>query len=137
WKTFSSAKGNLMDELPDRAGSTLGTTDPPRHDRLRALISHAFMKRNVESLEAEIRGTARTQLETIAERGEFDFVTDFSSVVTTKTLLRLLGVPPGDDRIVRDNAVLMVQTDPVSRQKGPEHIAAFQWMTDYAGRLIA
>ena len=35
WQTYSSAQGNLMDELPNRAGATLGTTDPPRHDRLR------------------------------------------------------------------------------------------------------
>ena len=27
----------MMTELPNRAGATLGTTDPPRHDRLRAL----------------------------------------------------------------------------------------------------
>ncbi len=33
WHTYSSARGNLMDELPDRAGATLGTTDPPRHDQ--------------------------------------------------------------------------------------------------------
>ena len=36
WETFSSAQGNMIDELPGRAGATLGTTDPPRHDRLRA-----------------------------------------------------------------------------------------------------
>ena len=32
WEVFSSAKGNMLDDLPERAGSTLGTTDPPRHD---------------------------------------------------------------------------------------------------------
>ncbi|MCA8931766.1 MAG: cytochrome P450, partial [Rhodospirillaceae bacterium] len=42
WETYSSAKGNLVDELPGRAGATLGTTDPPRHDRLRALIQKAL-----------------------------------------------------------------------------------------------
>ena len=55
WQTYSSASGNLMDELPDRAGATLGTTDPPRHDRLRALISHAFTKRNLEALAVVFR----------------------------------------------------------------------------------
>ena len=34
WETFSSSQGNMIDELPGRAGATLGTTDPPRHDRL-------------------------------------------------------------------------------------------------------
>src|SRR2546422_620558 len=32
WETFSSSQGNMIDELPGRAGATLGTTDPPRHD---------------------------------------------------------------------------------------------------------
>ena len=42
WQTFSSSQGNMIDELPGRAGATLGTTDPPRHDRLRALSQAAF-----------------------------------------------------------------------------------------------
>ena len=48
WGRYSSAKGNMMTELPNRAGATLGTTDPPRHDRLRALVQYAFVKRNLE-----------------------------------------------------------------------------------------
>ena len=36
WETFSSTGGNLVDEIPGRTNATLGTTDPPRHDRLRA-----------------------------------------------------------------------------------------------------
>ncbi|MBV1700028.1 MAG: cytochrome P450, partial [Hyphomicrobiales bacterium] len=50
WETFSSAQGNMIDELPGRAGATLGTTDPPRHDRLRALSQAAFLKRNLDRL---------------------------------------------------------------------------------------
>ena len=47
WRTYSSAKGNLMTEVRNRAGATIGTTDPPRHDRLRGLVQYAFMKRNL------------------------------------------------------------------------------------------
>ena len=137
WRTYSSAQGNMMDELPNRAGSTLGTTDPPRHDRLRALIQHAFMKRNLETLEGPIREITVEALDRLAGAREFDFVEDFSSQVTTRILFRLLGLPAGDDRIVRENAVLMVQSDLKTRRKGPEHIAAYEWMTDYAGRVIA
>ena len=49
----------MMTELPNRAGATLGTTDPPRHDRLRALVQYAFMKRNLEGLAEPIRDIAR------------------------------------------------------------------------------
>lgn len=137
WKTYSSAKGNLMDELPNRAGATLGTTDPPRHDRLRGLIQHAFNKRNLDYIESHIRDAARTAIDGFADKKSFDFVEDFSSKVTVKVLFRLLGLPPGDDNLVRDKAVLMVQSDPVTRQKGPEHLAAFEWVKTYAEKVIA
>jgi cytochrome P450 len=137
WKVFSSASGNMMTELPDRAGATLGTTDPPRHDRLRALISAAFMKRNVELMAGSIREITREALDDLAGRNRFDFIGDFSSKVTAKILFRMLGLPPGDDQLVRSKAVLMVQSDPVTRRKGPEHIAAYEWMLEFAGRAVA
>ena len=59
WQTYSSASGNLMTELPGRAGATLGSSDPPKHDRLRGLIQHAFMKRNLLALEEPIRAVAQ------------------------------------------------------------------------------
>lgn len=137
WKTYSSAKGNLIDELPNRAGATLGTTDPPRHDRLRGLIQHAFVKRNLDYMEDHVRSAARDAIAGFAGQKTFDFVERFSSKVTVKVLFRLLGLPPGDYKVVRDKAVLMVQSDPVTRQKGPEHVAAYQWVQDYAAKIIA
>jgi cytochrome P450 len=137
WKTYSSAKGNLLSELPGRAGSTLGTTDPPRHDRLRGLIQHAFMKRNLESLAEPIRAIARAAAAPLAGERRFDFIEDFSSKFTVRVLIAALGLPPGDEEAVREKAVLMVQSDPRTRGKGPEHLAAYNWMTDYAGRVIA
>jgi len=42
-----------------------------------------------------------------------------------------------DEEIVRQNAIMMVQTDPVIRAKGPQHVAAFEWMKAYAAGVIA
>jgi len=136
WQLYSSASGNLMDELPNRAGSTLGTTDPPRHDRLRALIQHAFTRRGLEALTDPIRGLVQEQVAELGGAREFDFVGDFSAKVTARILFRMLGLPPGDDQAVRERAVLMVQSDPATRQKGPQHLAAYQWMQDYAASVI-
>jgi cytochrome P450 len=52
-----------------------------------------------------------------------------------------LGLPTGDEAIVdeatvREKAVLMVQNDPRARAKGPEHLAAFDWMRGYAAKAI-
>ncbi len=137
WQTYSSAKGNLMTELPNRAGATLGTTDPPRHDRLRGLIQHAFMKRNLESLGGPIRDIARETVAEIAGEKTFDFIEDFSAKFTVRVLFAALGLPLGDEATVREKAVMMVQSDPHTRNKGPEHIAAYNWMQDYAAGVIA
>ena len=140
--TYSSASGNLMTELPGRAGATLGTTDAPRHDRLRGLVQHAFMKRNLESLSEPIRDIARDLAESLRGQPQFDFISAFSSKFTVRVLMAALGLPTGaeatvDETTVRNQAVLMVQSDPISRAKSPEHLAAYQWMQDYAAGVIA
>jgi len=138
---YSSASGNLMTELPGRAGATLGTTDAPRHDRLRALVQHAFMKRNLEGLTEPIRAIARDAAESLRDQKQFDFITEFSSKFTVRVLIAALGLPTGaeatvSEATVRDKAVLMVQSDPVTRAKGPDHIAAYNWMQEYAASVI-
>ncbi|HEX5392839.1 MAG TPA: cytochrome P450 [Rhodocyclaceae bacterium] len=137
WETYSSAQGNLMTELPNRAGSTLGTTDPPRHDRLRGLVQHAFLKRNLEGLGDPMRAIAKAAVEELRDVNQFDFIADFSSKFTVRVLFAALGLPMGDEAVVRDKAVLMVQSDPVTRAKAPHHIAASDWMREYAAKVIA
>jgi hypothetical protein len=137
WETYSSAKGNLMTELPGRAGATLGTTDPPRHDRLRGLIQQAFMKRNMESMAEPIRNIAREAAAGLRGQKQFDFIGEFSSKFTVRVLFAVLGLPLGDEQTVRDKAVMMVQSDAKTRAKGPEHIAAYNWMQDYAAKVIS
>jgi cytochrome P450 len=141
WQTYSSASGNLMTELPGRAGATLGSSDPPRHDRLRVLVQHALMKRNLLALEEPIRQIAREVFGSLRDERQFDFK-DVSSQFTVKVLMAALGLPGADDAIaseqdVRENAVLMVQSDARTRTKGPEHIAAYEWMQAYAAQVIA
>jgi cytochrome P450 len=137
WQTYSSAQGNLMTELPNRAGGTLGTTDPPRHDQMRGLIQHAFVKRNLAALADPMRDIAREIAESLAGRSAFDFIADFSALYTVRVLFAALGIPRTDEETVRGKAVLMVQTDPVTRAKGPEHLEAFEWVRDYAAGIIA
>ena len=88
WESFSSTQGNMIDELPGRAGGTLGTTDPPRHDRLRALAQSAFLKRNIAHLIPMTLEIADRSLDRICERREFDFVEDYSSQITVGLLFR-------------------------------------------------
>ena len=136
WRTYSSAKGNLVDEFPGRAGATLGSTDPPRHDRLRALIQSAMTKRALDHAIDPARGSVRAHLAALEGRDEFDFVSELGSKVTVDLLFYLFALPPDNADEVRANAVLMVQTDPVTRQKTEAHLGAFRWMADYAENLV-
>src|ERR1700745_690698 len=72
WETFSSSQGNMIDELPGRAGATLGTTDPPRPDPLRALSQAAFARKNVEQFVAPNLDIADSALDRLCERREFE-----------------------------------------------------------------
>jgi cytochrome P450 len=136
WRVYSSAKGNLIDEFPGRAGSTLGSSDPPRHDRLRSLIQSAMTKRALDHILEPARASCAAHLAEIADKDVFDFVNDFGSKITVDLLFYLFAMPKDQADEVRDNAVLMVQTDAVTRQKAPEHLAAFQWMADFAENLV-
>lgn len=137
WRTYSSAKGNLVDEFPGRAGATLGSSDPPRHDRLRALIQSAVTKRALEHLIEPARASCRRHLDALDGRETFDLVGDYTARVTVDLLFHLFALPDEEADDVRRNAVLMVQTNPVTRQKDETHLAAFRWMADYAERLVA
>lgn len=136
WRVYSSSKGNLIDEFPGRAGSTLGSSDPPRHDRLRALIQSAMTKRALDHVLEPARASCAAHLAEIADLDVFDFVNDFGSKVTVDLLFYLFALPRDQAEQVRDNAVLMVQTDATTRRKSAEHLAAFHWMADYAEKLV-
>jgi cytochrome P450 len=137
WQTFSSIKGNMVDELPGRAGATLGTTDPPRHDRLRALTQAAFGKKSVECLTEPTRESASKALERLHDVGQFDFVADFSSRVTVEIVFRMLGLPPRDPTEIRRKVILSVSTDKAARGRTDLHIAAFKELSDFIAEQVA
>ena len=84
-----------------------------------------------------MREIAKTAAEALRDERQFDFITGFSSKFTVRVLFAVLGLPLGDEQTVRDKAVLMVQSNPNTHAKAPEHIAAYDWMQDYAARVIA
>lgn len=136
WETFSSTGGNLVDEIPGRTNATLGTTDPPRHDRLRALAQAAFMKKNFGFIVEPTRAVANEAMDAIEKKREFDFIADYSSVITVKVLMQMLGLPVLEPADIRNKVVLAISTDREKRGRNPELNAAFQWITDFISREV-
>src|SRR5580658_8447894 len=137
WETFSSSQGNMIDELPGRAGATLGTTDPPRHDRLRALSQAAFLKRNLDRLVEPTLEIADHSIDRIVEQGAFEFINDFSSQITVGLLFRTMGLPERDHADIRRKVILAISTDKTVKGRTPEHIAAFKEMADFLTAEVA
>jgi cytochrome P450 len=137
WQTFSSSQGNMIDELPGRAGATLGTTDPPRHDRLRALSQAAFLKRNLERLIEPTLELADSALARILAQESFEFINDFSSQITVGLIFRTMGLPQRDHAEIRRKVILAVSTDKGAKGRTPEHIAAFAALSDFLTAEVA
>jgi cytochrome P450 len=70
--------------------------DPPRHTKLRALISRAFTPRMVANLEPRIRELSRQLLNKTIERGQMDLATDFSVALPMLVIAEMIGVPVAD-----------------------------------------
>jgi hypothetical protein len=115
---FISGKGVAvgMPDL-DEATATGGvplliTTDRPRHTKLRALVSRAFTPRRVARLEPRIRSIARTLLDNLKGRQEFDLVREFSAPLPTIVIAEMLGVPAEDQEWFKEKSTAVAQFDP-------------------------
>src|SRR5262249_26681388 len=105
WATYSSAEGTTLERLDPRlfeARPMIIFLDPPRHDRLRKLVSPAFTPRRVADLEPFIRTTMTRLLDAVARAGGGDFVQDVSMPLPMEVIFTLLGIPEGDRRQLRE-----------------------------------
>jgi cytochrome P450 len=112
---FSSANGVTLD--PSASGPNAHETmsflamDPPRHGRMRALVSKGFTPRRVLELEPRIREITRQHLADAFDRDEFDFVGDLAAKVPMDVISELMGVPDVDRDEVRRLADLVVHRE--------------------------
>lgn len=70
--------------------------DPPRHTKLRALVSKAFTPRMIAALEPRIRELSGELLDRVVERGEMDLVADFAAPLPMLVIAEMLGIPAED-----------------------------------------
>ena len=70
--------------------------DPPRHSKLRGLISQAFTPRSIANLEPRIRELAREFLDTGMKNGKMDMASDFAVPLPMAVIAEMLGIPVAD-----------------------------------------
>ncbi len=98
--TFSSARGMVLGVDPGQgdpaSGRMLVVTDPPRHPKLRRIISGVFTPRMMRRLEDRVRATVQRLVERALARGECEFVDDVAARLPVAIICEILGVPPAD-----------------------------------------
>jgi cytochrome P450 len=90
--------------------------DPPRHDRLKALVIKAFTPERVAAHEEAIKQIISGVLDSVADRERFDLVADVARPVPARVIGSMLGTPPEDDeKLVHWTAVFSAFEDPEIR----------------------
>ena len=113
-ETFSSARGAIVElikaniEIPSGA---LIFEDPPIHTTHRKLLSRMFTPRKINALEPKIREYCAQSLDPLVGSGNFDFVKDLGAVMPMQVISALLGIPEGDQEMIRDHANAQMRTE--------------------------
>ena len=139
WETYSSAEGVILERLdPTYLEMTpmMIFLDPPRHDRLRKLVSRAFTPRRVAALEPFVRDIAVRLLAPLAAAGGGDFVRDFSTPLPMEVIFTLLGVPETDRQQIREWTDVALSRDPDSPDPPPRAVEAMMNAMRYWYQLL-
>lgn len=95
---YISGQGVLFDLLPalflEMTQSFLAM-DPPKHDKLRALVSAAFTPKQIARIEADIKTAAKNIVDDICSResGEIEFVTECAERLPIRMFGDMFGIP--------------------------------------------
>lgn len=105
WATYSSAYGIELDSLTQggiiHGFESLIMVDPPRHDRLRGLVSRVFTPRAIGGLEPMVREVVTGYLDAIEGRDEVDLLSEFAAFFPVEVISRMLGIPAEGRQQVR------------------------------------
>ncbi len=126
-ETFSSLVDEAQNFLPQMI-----YMDPPRHTRLRALVSRAFTPKRVAEIEEIVRATTNELLDQIAERGRCELQHDYAAVVPSVVIARMIGVP--DEHV----DAFRSWTESFLEIQGPkDYLDALQKCYELFGELLA
>ncbi len=88
--------------------------DPPRHTRLRTLVTKAFTPRVVERLRSRIEQIVDELLDEVVDKGEMDVISALAYPLPVQVICEMLGIPAEDhDRIRVWSRLIAPILDPI------------------------
>ncbi|MCP2289757.1 cytochrome P450 [Nocardia amikacinitolerans] len=103
--------GDITPEQMDLTGALLVNMDPPKHSKIRRIVSKGFTPRAVESLRAALTERAERIVHAAKRAGGGDFVQQVACELPLQAIAELLGVPQDDRRKVFDWSNQMLNYD--------------------------
>lgn len=141
WQRLSNRNGVSLDRdaFHQNAETTMSflAMDPPRHDRLRALVSRGFTPRRVSALEPHIRALSRHYLDDFADTGSCDFIRDFAGKLPMDVVSEMIGVPAEDRATLRTWADLVVHREEGVQSLPPAAAQSALRMLQYFTDMLA
>ena len=102
-RDFSVFLDAQMGDSPLRRmlGNTMLYNDPPRHTRLRTLVSKAFTPRVVEAMAPRIAALVEALLDRVAPAGRMDVIADLAYPLPVQVICDMVGIPRADHALLR------------------------------------
>lgn len=117
-------------------------SEPPKHTRLKSLVSKAFNPRTITALTPDIERITQSLLDgcvaKVAADGEFDLLSDFAEPLPVKVIAHMLGFPEADEHLLRpwsQSIVKMYEVNPSEVHKAEARAAATEF-ADYVHGLM-
>ncbi|WP_026454343.1 cytochrome P450 [Saccharomonospora iraqiensis] len=92
WESFSSDTVAFNDRMNEVLVGTTLTTDPPDHQKLRAVLTENLAPRALRTLKGDIEGKADTMVADLVARGSFDAMDDLARALPLAVVADLIGV---------------------------------------------
>ncbi|SFQ53693.1 hypothetical protein SAMN05421810_1092 [Amycolatopsis arida] len=108
--TFSSDTGRLVPGLASSTEGNLLQLDPPEHQKLRRLVSHAFTPKVMADLEPRIAALTNELLDAVTGGDRLELVNDLAYPLPVIVIAELLGVPSDDRHLFRQWVDAMLQS---------------------------
>jgi cytochrome P450 len=106
-------------------------SEPPKHTRLKALVSKAFNPVTIRALRPEIERIATVLLDEcfgkLEQHGSFDAIGDFAEPLPVRVIAHLLGFPEADEHLLRpwsQSIVKMYEMSPTDEHKAEAQLAS-------------
>ncbi|OBI19448.1 cytochrome [Mycobacterium sp. E2327] len=117
-EVFLSGRGVIFENVPVElleASQSFLAMDPPRHTKLRKLVSAAFTPRQVRRIEDSIKSNAKAIVEELRAAGSgADFVEHCAKQLPIRTLSDMVGIPESErERVAHAADALVSWADPV------------------------